>query len=81
MEIRFDIGIKQLIELIKQLPIEQKLRIKKEVDKDITADQNDGNSDNLTELLLNGPTMTKIEEERFKKFNDEFSKWTKSLSA
>ena len=81
MEIKFDIGIKQLIELIKQLPIEQKLRIKKEVDKDITADKNDGNSDNLTELLLNGPTMTKIEEERFKKFNDEFSKWTKSLSA
>ena len=81
MEVRFNIGIKQLIGLIKQLPTEQKLLIKKVVEKDMINEQKiEGNSD-LTELLLNGPTMTKAEEENFKKFNREFAKWTKSLSA
>ena len=81
MELRLDIGIKQLIGLIKQLPLDQKLKIKKEVDKDLMVNKEEENRDNLTELLLAGPTMTEAEEARFKKFNDEFAKWTKSLSA
>ena len=81
MEVRLEIGIKQLIELIKQLPIEQKLKIKKEVEKDISSDKKTKSSNDLTELLLSGPTMTNVEEEKFKKFNEEFAKWTKSLYA
>ena len=81
MEIRLDIGINQLIGLIKQLPTDQKLKIKKEVDKElkenITAEQNS----ELTDILLSGPVMTKDEEKNFKKFNKEFAKWTKNLSA
>jgi hypothetical protein len=61
--------------------MEQKLRIKKEVEKDILSNSKAENSNDLTELLLNGPTITEDEEEKFKKFNEEFAKWTKSLSA
>jgi hypothetical protein len=81
MELRLDIGFNQLIGLIKQLPPDQKLKIKQEVEKQIlSADKSLINND-LTELLLSGPVMTKDEESNFKKFNKEFSKWTKNLYA
>ena len=81
MEIRIDIGINQLIGLIKQLPADQKLKIKKEVDKELSGNLLIEKDNELTELLLSGPVMTKDEEQNFKKFNKEFDKWTKSLSA
>lgn len=81
MELKLNIGINELIGLIRQLPPEQKLLIKKEVDSDIKTMKEPKNTNELTEFLLSGPTMTKEEEENFKKLDKEFNKWTKSLSA
>ncbi len=81
MELRLDIGIKQLIGLIRQLPPEQKQMIKNEVDNETCSSEELGNTNELTELLLSGPTMTKEEKENFKKLDKEFNKWTKSLFA
>lgn len=80
MELRLDIGINQLIGLIKQLPADQKIRLKKEMDKELTDNLIVEQTNDLTEFLLNGPVMTKDEEQNFKKFNKEFDKWTKTLS-
>jgi hypothetical protein len=81
MELRLNIGINELIGLIRQLPPEQKLLIKREVDSELHTMNQSKNSNNLTDFLLSGPTMTKEEEENFKKLDKEFNKWTKSLSA
>ena len=80
MELRLDIGINQLIGLIKQLPTDQKLRLKKEMDRELTKNITIETSNDLTEILLSGPVMTKEEEHNFKRFNKEFDKWTKNLS-
>ena len=81
MELKFDIGINELISLIRQLSPELKLRIKKELEKN--SDQLSEGPDNsdLKELLLSGPVMSKEEEQNFKNFNENFDRWTKSLFA
>ncbi len=81
MELRLDIGINQLIGLIKQLPPEQKLKIKKEVEKQILSTDKTLVNNDLTDLLLSGPVMTKDEEINFKKINKAFDEWTKNLYA
>ena len=81
MELRLNIGINELIGLIRQLPPEQKLLIKKEVETEIKSMDKPKNTNDLTELLLSGPTMTKEEEKNFKNLDKEFDKWTKSLFA
>jgi len=79
MELKLNIGINELISLIRQLSPEEKLMIKKEVENEIFTTKQPDNTDTLTELLLSGPIMTNEEEENFKKLDKEFDKWTKSL--
>ena len=81
MELRLNIGINELIGLIRQLPPEQKLLIKREMENEINSTDQPRIADDLTNLLLSGPTMTQKEEGNFKKLDKEFEKWAKSLSA
>ena len=81
MELQINIGIKQILGLIKQLPRDQKLLIKRELDQEVILDKTHVNEEDLTELLLRGPIMSNEEEINFKKFNKEFDKWTKTLFA
>jgi hypothetical protein len=62
MEIRLDIEINQLIGLIRQLPTDQKIKIKREVDRQLEENTISEHDNELTELLLTGPVMTKDEE-------------------
>ena len=75
MEITLDIGFNQLLGIIRKLPYEQKIQLLKEVENETIHKQ----TDNFSEFLLNGPIMTKEEEENFERFNEEFDKWTKNL--
>lgn len=81
MEIKVDLKLNQLIGLIRQLPNDQKVIIKREVERQLEENASHGNDNELTKLLLTGPVMNKDEELNFKKFNKEFNKWTKSLFA
>jgi len=81
MELQINIGIKQILGLIKQLPRDQKLLIKKELDQEVLQDKAHVNEEDLTKLLLRGPIMSNEEEINFRKFNKEFDKWTKTLFA
>jgi len=81
MEIRLAIEINQLIGLIRQLPVDHKFKIIREVEKQLEEHTISEHDNDLTELLLNGPVMTKDEELNFDKFNKEFERWTKNLSA
>lgn len=81
MELRLNIGINQIIALIRQLPDEQKMKIKDEIDNSVEKDQSVTANNDLAELLLSGPTMTEEEEQNFKHFNTEFDQWTKDAFA
>lgn len=52
-----------------------------ELDQEVILDKTHVNEEDLTELLLRGPIMSNEEEINFKKFNNEFDKWTKTLFA
>ena len=79
MELQIDLRINQLISLVKQLPPEQKLLIKKELEKEVAQKEASAKRNSLIKLLLSGPVMTEEEETNFKNFNNEFDKWTRNL--
>jgi hypothetical protein len=79
MELQIDLGINQLINLIRQLPPEQKVLIKKELEKEVSEKEVTISKNELTKLLLSGPVMTEEEESNFRNLNHEFDKWTRNL--
>jgi hypothetical protein len=79
MELSVDIGINQIMGLIRQLPVEKKLILKKEIDQELSELQ--PSDDELTKLLLEGPVMSNSENENFKANRIVFSKWTEKLFA
>jgi hypothetical protein len=79
MELSVDIGINQIMGLIRQLPVEKKLILKKEIDQELSELQ--PSDDELTKLLLEGPVMSNSENEDFKANRKVFSKWTEKLFA
>lgn len=79
MELSVDIGINQIMGLIRQLPVEKKLMLKKEIDQELSELQ--PSDDELTKLLLEGPVMSNSENEDFKANRKVFSKWTEKLFA
>ncbi len=72
MEAQIDIGFKQLVKLVKQLPRKQWTKLKSEVEEQpVSSDQN---SDMLT-FLLNGPTFNKKQLDEVEKARKEINQW------
>ena len=57
MELRLNIGLNQIIGLIRQLSPDQKLKIKQEIDNEVKTINIIKEKDDLTEILLSGPIM------------------------
>ena len=72
MELRLNIGLNQIIGLIRQLPPDQKLKIKQEIDNEFKTINIIKEKDDLTEILLSGPIMNNEEKENFKNLEKEF---------
>lgn len=70
MELQVNLGINQVINLIRQLPPDQRLLIKEELDQEVIANDESIENKDLTKLLLGGPIMSKEEEIRFAGFNE-----------
>jgi len=81
MELRLNLEVNQIISLIRQLPSDQILKIKTELEKEAKVQSATLYDQNLTELLLKGPTMTSEEKENFKSIQKAFDLWTKSSFA
>jgi hypothetical protein len=79
MELRLNIGLNEIISLIRQLPIHKKVILKNELEKEITVI---GLADaDLTTMLLTGPVMSKSEYEDFKSTQKHIGEWTKNVFA
>lgn len=81
MELRLNIGFNEIIGLIRQLPPDQKLQLKHEIDSEIKTTKTIEEKNDLTEILLSGPIMSQEEKENFKNLEKEFEKWTKNVFA
>ncbi len=81
MTLNINIDINQIIQLIQQLPENKRLQVKYEIDKSLSKKIKQDESDEIRQLILNGPVMTEEEEIRYKQINNDFDKWTKNLFA
>ena len=79
MELKLNIGLNQIIGLIRELPYNDKLTIKHQLDNDLTP-KFKNSSLTLNQLLLAGPVMTEEGYNNYKKLRKQFNKWTKKIS-
>jgi hypothetical protein len=79
MELRLDIGLNEIISLIRQLPMHKKVILKNELEKEITG--MDAAEADLTNILINGPVMSKSDYEYYKSTQKHMGEWTKNLFA
>jgi len=80
MELKLDISLNQILGLIRDLPYNDKLVLKKQLDKDLSIKSKESTI-SLKELLLSGPVMTKEGYNDCKALKKQFNKWSKKLSA
>ncbi len=73
MELKLDIGIEQLVELIRQLPARQRAKLEAALNESKTAPRTKDKT--FEELLLSGPTLTKTELERIAEAREAINKW------
>ena len=81
MTLNINIDVNQIIQIIGQLPNEQKKMVKYEIDKSLANKKSIKLIDDFTHLLLKGPVMTQEDEDRFKRINKDFEEWTKNVFA
>lgn len=72
MQAQIEIGFAQLIALVKQLPITQKVALKKVIDAEVMQGYS---REDMENLLLQAPTLTEEEITSIKQVRNEISKW------
>lgn len=72
MQAQIEIGFAQLIALVKQLPITQKVALKKVIDAEVMQGYS---REDMENLLLQAPTLTEEEITSIKRVRNEISKW------
>ncbi len=80
MELKLNIGLNQIVGLIRELPYNDQLMIKNQLEKELVSKIKKSNQ-SLRDLLLAGPVMTREGYQNYKDMRKHFSKWTKKLSA
>lgn len=81
MELLINLEINQILGMIRQMPSEHKLLIKKELNKQMNINTINKKDEDLTDILLSGPVMTEEEKENFQNIKKYFDLWTKTAFA
>jgi len=76
MEYTFQLSINQLLNVIKTLPVNEKSFLKTCIEKEIIEEKKE---DNITQLLLSGPTMSDEQYQSYQQLRKDFRKWSKKL--
>lgn len=74
MELKVRIGYEELLNLIQQLPQDQLLLLKKELDK-FGKEKSDVGPSKLKELTLSGPVMSSNQYEYYQEFRAQLNNW------
>jgi uncharacterized alpha/beta hydrolase family protein len=74
MELAVQYNIDQILQAIKQLPVQELKVVKKVVDQSLNTEQINSNAD-LKELLLKGPVMTDQQYELFIENRKRMNQW------
>ena len=74
MKVALNIGYKQLIEIIRQLPADDISRLKAEIDRILSKDHS-GAEDGWESFLIDGPVMSDEQYCAFRKNREYFNRW------
>ena len=82
MRVQIDIGFDQLVQMVRELPPNQWVKLKDEVEKRLTESSGEnpgGNSieNDLESFLLSAPTFTEAQFEQIAETRKAISKWRK----
>ena len=69
MGFAIQLNMEQLLSVIKTLPVNEKSFLKTYIEKDIAEDKN---RDNITQLLLSGPTMSDEQYQSYQLLRKDF---------
>ncbi len=75
MELRLKLGYEQLLELIKQLPASQLLKLKSELDSPLIEEKILKDLTDLQKLIINGPLMSDEQFDNFQQNRINFARW------
>jgi hypothetical protein len=78
MELKLNIGYQELIELIKQLPLNEIRKLKADIALIVTENDVENEMSNLKELLLKGPVMDDDQYQDFLSNRKYFNAWRTS---
>ncbi|MDX9750305.1 MAG: hypothetical protein RBT71_04405 [Flavobacteriales bacterium] len=73
MTLKLDIGFEQLLQLIRQLPAEQRARVKAALNG--PTSEAPAHDKAFEELLLSGPVLTKAELDKVAEAREAINKW------
>ena len=76
MEYTLQLSMNQLLNIIKTLPVNEKSFLKTCIEKEIVEDKK---QNNMTQLLLSGPTMSDEQYLSYQQLRKNFRKWSKKL--
>ena len=76
MEYALKLNMNELLSVIKTLPVNEKSFLKTCIEKDIAEDKK---QNNITQLLLLGPTMSDEQYLSYQQVSKDFVKWSKKL--
>ncbi len=74
MELKVSIGYEELLALIQQLPKEQILSLKRELEK-FGREKSSTQTNKLKQLVLSGPQMSETQYNLFLEFRREMNQW------
>lgn len=75
MELKLNIGYKELLELIKQLPPSQLAKLKVELSDEMIEQKSKTDISEFQQLLLGGPVMSDEQYQTYLKHRKSFNLW------
>ncbi|MBU0489861.1 MAG: hypothetical protein KKA07_01195 [Bacteroidetes bacterium] len=75
MELTVNLRFEQIIALIRQLPVNQVLKLKVEIDKKIAEPKSVREKSEFQKFLLGGPVMSGEQYNEFKENRKKFNAW------
>lgn len=78
MELRLNIGYKELLELVKQLSPRELLQLKELITETLDQEAQRSNSSEFGAFLLNGPVMKEEKYQEFLESRKLFDQWRKN---
>jgi len=78
MELKLNVSYNELLDLIKQLPAEQRIKLKAELEEKISEEEKETKPSDFQKFLLTGPVMSDEQYKAYLENRKDFSEWRRN---